>query len=424
MMCPAFIASELSVFAGGDTQGHRGGDHVVFTLRRRAMKMQQVILKAMSGEYNWIQAAEILGMDVRSLLRWRRRMETHGYDGLLDRRRRVPSPRRIPVTEVERVLRLYREKYAGFNGRHFHQTACREHGVRLSYSFVKKALQEAGLLKKGRVRGRHRRRREPRACFGEMLHLDGSLHPWLALWPEQKQTLVAVQDDATKRLLHAELFESESTFAVMTALRQVLVSQGLPMALYSDRASWAVYTPKAGGAYDRDRLTQVGRALKRLGIEHILSYSPQARGRSERLNRTLQDRLVNELRVAGIRRVPAANRYIRERFLPRHNEQFARAPQDPDPGLRTARPGRSRAVSLSRRGARGRPGQHRDPGPGPPANRQATGAADLCGPAGCHPPTSRRPALHLVGHPLSGPLRPPWTTREAQACGRCRSCGR
>lgn len=299
----------------------------------RAMKMQQVILKAMSGEYNWIQAAEILGMDVRSLLRWRRRMETHGYDGLLDRRRRVPSPRRIPVTEVERVLRLYREKYAGFNGRHFHQTACREYGIRLSYSFVKKALQEAGLLKKGRVRGRHRRRREPRACFGEMLHLDGSLHPWLALLPEQKQTLVAVQDDATKRLLHAELFESESSWAVMTALRQVLVTQGLPMALYSDRASWAVYTPKAGGSYDRDRLTQVGRALKRLGIEHILSYSPQARGRSERLNRTLQDRLVNELRVAGIRRVPAANRYIRECFLPRHNEQFARPPQDPTPAF-------------------------------------------------------------------------------------------
>ena len=295
----------------------------------RAMKMQQVILKAMSGEYSWIQAAEILGMDVRSLLRWRRRMETHGYDGLLDRRRRVPSPRRASVTEVERVLRLYREKYAGFNGRHFHQTACREHGVRLSYSYVKKALQEAGLLKKGRVRGRHRRRREPRACFGEMLHLDGSLHPWLGLVPQQKQTLVAVQDDATRQLLHAELFESESTWAVMTALRQVLVTQGLPMALYSDRAGWAVYTPKAGGAYDRDRLTQVGRALKRLGIEHILSYSPQARGRSERLNRTLQDRLVNELRLAGVRTLERANRYIEECFLPHYNADLARPPADP-----------------------------------------------------------------------------------------------
>jgi len=295
----------------------------------RAMKVHQVILKAMGGEYTWVQAAEILGMHPRSVRRWRERLEAYGYDGLLDRRRGTPSPRRAPLAEVERVLRLYREKYAGFNGRHFHEIAHREHGVTLSYSFVKKALQVAGLLKKGRVRGRHRRRREPRACFGEMLHLDGSLHPWLALLPERKQTLVAVQDDATKRLLFAALFESESTRAVMTALRQVLMTHGLPMALYTDRASWAVHTPKAGGPYDKDRLTQVGRALQRLGVEHILSYSPQARGRSERLNRTLQDRLVNELRVAEVRDVPAANRYIRERFIPRHNERFTRPPQDP-----------------------------------------------------------------------------------------------
>jgi transposase len=295
----------------------------------RAMKVQQVILKAMAGEYSWIQAAEILGMHPRSVRRWRERMEAYGYTGLLDRRRAKPSPRRVPLAELERVLRLYRETYPGFNGRHFHQTVRREHGVTLSYSFVKKALQEAGLLKKGRIRGRHRRRREPRACLGEMLHLDGSLHAWLALLPEEKQTLVAVQDDATKRLLFAALFESESSKAVMLALRHVLETQGLPMALYTDRAGWAVHTPKAGGPYDKDHLTHVGRALHRLGIEHILSYSPQARGRSERLNRTLQDRLVNELRVTGIREVPAANRYLRERFIPRYNEEFARPPQDP-----------------------------------------------------------------------------------------------
>lgn len=299
----------------------------------RAMTIREVMLRAMSGEYSWYGAADILGMDVRSLRRWRRRYEEYGYDGLLDRRRGTPSPRRAPLEEVERVLRLYRERYQGFNGRHFHEIACREHRVTLSYSFVKQALQVAGLLKKGRVRGRHRRRREPRACFGEMLHLDGSLHPWLALCPDEKQTLVAVQDDATKTLLCAALFESESSWAVMTALEHVLTTYGLPMALYTDRAGWAVWTPKAGGPYDPDRLTQVGRALKRLGIEHILSYSPQARGRSERLNRTLQDRLVNELRVARIRSVQAANRYLRERFIPRHNERFARPPQDPTPAF-------------------------------------------------------------------------------------------
>src|SRR5213593_1509799 len=299
------------------------------TAVERAMKVRDVIARAVSHEYTWLQAAEIIGVTPRTIRRWKARYERSGYDGLMDRRRGVPSPRRVPLVEVERVLCLYREKYRGFNGRHFHQTIRREHGVRLSYSFVKKALQAAGLMRKYRPRGRHRLRREPRACFGEVLHLDGSLHVWLALRPHEKQTLVAVVDDATKQLLHAQLFDGESSQAVMTALHAVISRHGLPMALYTDRAGWAVQTPKAGGAYDPDRLTQVGRALKRLGVEHILAYSPQARGRSERLNRTLQDRLVNELRVAGITTVAAANRYVRDRFLPAFNAEFGRPPADP-----------------------------------------------------------------------------------------------
>lgn len=295
----------------------------------RAMKVQEVMLRAMSGEISWWQAAEIIGMSPRSMRRWRWRLETYGYDGLLDRRRRTPSPRLAPLAEVERILRLYREKYSGFNGRHFHEIARREHGVRLSYSYVKKALQTAGLLKKKRPRGRHRLRREPKACLGEMLHLDGSPHAWLALEPDQRQTLIAVLDDATSQLLYARLFESESALSVMTALGAVIRRHGLPMSLYTDRASWAAHTPKAGGTFDPTKPTQVGRALQRLGVEHIRAYSPQARGRGERANRTLQDRLVNELRVAGIRTVNDANRYISDTFLARYNEAFARAARDP-----------------------------------------------------------------------------------------------
>ena len=115
----------------------------------------------------------------------------------------------------------------------------------------------------------------------------------------------------------------------MASLAAVLRTQGLPMALYTDRAHWAFHTPKAKGPVDKTRLTQVGRALAQLGVEHIPSYSPQARGRSERLNRTFQDRLVNELRVAGIQTLDAANRYLTETFLPVHNATFARAPRDP-----------------------------------------------------------------------------------------------
>jgi hypothetical protein len=234
------------------------------------------------------------------------------------------------VAEVQRLLALYRDRYPGFNVRHFHQLARREHGVGFCYAFVKKALQGAGLVAKQQARGRHRRRREPRPCFGELLHLDGSRHHWLALVPEQWFTLIAIVDDATKRLLYAQLVAGgESVTAILLALRGVLEDYGIPMALYTDRAHWAVHTPTAGGAPDRRRLTQVGRALARLGIEHILGYSPQARGRSERVNRTLQDRLVNELRVAGIATLAAANRYLREHFIGAFNAEFGRPPTDP-----------------------------------------------------------------------------------------------
>jgi transposase len=295
----------------------------------RAMKVQDVILRALSGEIHWFRAAEILGISPRTLRRLRRRYEIGGYDGLIDKRHRRPSERRVALAEVERVLRLYRERYAGFNVRHFHEIVRREHGVTISYSFVKQALQGAGLVKKFRARGRHRRRREPRACFGELLHLDGSVHPWLALVPEERSCLIAIPDDATNQVLHAALYSSESTAAVMTALAAVFRTHGLPIALYTDRAKWAFFTPKAKGPVDKTQLTQVGRALQRLGVEHIPAYSPQARGRSERLHRTFQDRLVNELRVGGIRSLEAANAYLRETFLPQYNATFARLPRDP-----------------------------------------------------------------------------------------------
>jgi transposase len=292
------------------------------------MKVQDVLLRAMSGQLKWVQAADILGWSPRTVRRWRRRYEQRGYDGLLDRRRGRPSPRRAPLAEVERLLHLYRERYGGFNVRHFHQIAQREHRVTLSYSFTRLALQGAGLVKKRRPRGRHFQRREPRACFGELLHVDGSPHVWLALESTHRQTMLTVVDDATSRLLYAQLVEAETTETVMRALGEVLRAHGLPMALYTDRAGWAFVTRPAGGKVDPTRLTQVGRALKQLGVEHIPAYSPQARGRSERLNRTLQDRLVNELRVAGIRTVPAANAYLRTTYLPRHNAQFARPPRE------------------------------------------------------------------------------------------------
>jgi transposase len=295
----------------------------------RAMKVEEVILKAVSGELHWFQAADILGFSPRTLRRWRERYQQYGYVGLVDKRRAHPSVRRIAAPEVERLLRLYRERYRGFNVRHFHQIARREHGAQVSYSFLKQALQTAGLVKRHRARGRHRRRREPRACFGELLHIDGSPHAWLALRPGARAVLIAALDDATKQVLYAQLWPQETTEAVMRALWAVITTHGLPMALYTDRAHWAFHTPHAGGPIDPRRRTQVGRALARLGIEHIGAYSPQARGRSERLNRTFQDRLVNELRVAQITTLDAANTYLRDRFIPDYNATFRCAPAEP-----------------------------------------------------------------------------------------------
>lgn len=296
----------------------------------RAMKVQEVLLKAIGGEWSWLRAAEVLGWSPRTVRRWRARYDASGQSGLLDRRLFRPSGRAVPAEAVARVLRLYRERYAGFNVRHFVEIVRREHQVPQSYSWIKQVLQAAGLVPKQRPRGRHRRRREPRACFGEMLHIDGSRHAWFALAPEARATLIAIPDDATSRVLYAQLWDAESTVAILTALREVFTTWGLPIALYSDRAGWAFHTPTAKGPVDKRHLTQVGRALAHLGVEHIPAYSPQARGRSERLNRTFQDRLVNELRVADIRTLPAANTYLREVFLPRHNAAFSRPARDPE----------------------------------------------------------------------------------------------
>src|SRR5512132_539005 len=302
----------------------------------RAVKVHEVLMQALSGRQPWIHVAEVLGVSARTVRRLRWRYEQYGFTGLYDHRQRMPSPRAVPVAEVQRLLALYRDRYGpreghpGFNVRHFYQIARREHGVRMSYSFVKKALQAAHLVGKRRPRGRHRRRREPRPCFGELVHLDGSRHAWLALVPAALQTLIAVVDAATKQVLYAQLGEEgESAVVIMTALRAVLETHGIPGALYTDRAGWAVYTPTSGTAPDRSQLTQVGRALAQLGIEHIVGFSPQARGRSERANGTLQGRLVNELRVAEIRTVAAANQYLRERFLADYNATFGRPAADP-----------------------------------------------------------------------------------------------
>jgi transposase len=287
----------------------------------RAMRVQEVILRAMAKKITWWQAAEVIGISDRSMRRWRWRYEQYGYDGLLDRRRGRVSPKRVPLQTVEEVLRLYQERYHDFNVRHFHEKLQEEHGIPLSYTWVKLALQGAGLVKKARKRGVHRKRRERRPLPGMMLHLDGSRHQWFQ--DDRWYDLIEVLDDATNETYYAQLVEEESTRTVMAALKDVIERKGRFCTLYSDRASHFFETPKAGGPVDRRRLTQVGRALKDLGIEMIPAYSPQARGRSERRFGTWQGRLPQELRLRGIRTVEEANRFLREDSIAEMNRRFS-----------------------------------------------------------------------------------------------------
>ena len=286
----------------------------------RAMKVQEVILRAMAKKITWWQAAEIIGISDRQMRRWRERYEEFGYDGLFDRRRGQPSPKRVSLAVVEQVLGLYRERYFDLNVQHFHEKLQAEHGIQLSYTWVKAALQGAGLVAQGRKRGVHRRRRERRPLPGMLLHIDGSRHRWFQ--DERWYDLIVILDDATSEIYYAQLVEEESTATVMAGLREVIERKGLFCALYSDRGSHFWHTPKAGGKVEAERLTQVGRALRELGVRMIPAYSPQARGRSERNFGTWQGRLPQELRLHGITTVEEANRFLREHYMAEFNRRF------------------------------------------------------------------------------------------------------
>ena len=290
----------------------------------QAMKVQEVILRALAKKITWWQAAEIIGISDRSMRRWHERYEEHGYDGLFDRRRGQPSPKRVPLATVEQVLGLYRDRYFDLNVQHFHEKLGEQHGIQLSYTWVKQALQGAGLVARGRKRGVHRRRRERRPLPGMLLHIDGSRHRWFQ--DERWYDLIVILDDASSEIYYAQLVEEESTATVMAGLREVIERKGLFCTLYSDRGSHFWLTPKVGGKVDPHRLTQVGRALRELGVQMIPAYSPQARGRSERSFGTWQGRLPQELRLHGITTVDEANRFLREHYIAAFNRRFQVAP--------------------------------------------------------------------------------------------------
>ena len=276
-----------------------------------------------SAELNQAEAAELLGVTERTFRRWTRRYEEDGDAGLLDRRLGKASGKRVPADRAEEVERLYRERYQGFTVQHFHEHLVADHGFGWGYTWTKLHLQWAGVVAKAPRKGAHRRKRERRPLPGMMLHQDGSPHAWLE--GQAPLDLIVTMDDATGSIYSAFLVEEEGTASTFRALNEVFSQHGLPMSLYTDRGAHYFCTTKAG-EIDRGHPTQVGRALKQLGVEHIGAFSPQARGRSERAFQTLQDRLPKEFRLAGVATVEAANTFLRDVYLPAHNARFAVPP--------------------------------------------------------------------------------------------------
>lgn len=265
------------------------------------------------------EAARLLGVCERSFRRYINRYEEDGLDGLTDKRLDQISNRCAPVDEVMGLTELYKSRYEGFNVKHFYRFYRDRHDGGRSYTWVKNTLQKKGLVKKSPKRGQHRKRR-PRAPYrGMMLHQDGSTHEWV---PNQKWDLIITLDDATNEHYSMFFVEEEGTVSSFQGVREVIEKHGLFASLYTDRGSHYWYTPETGGKVDKVRLTQFGRAMRRLGIEMIAAYSPQARGRCERMFWTHQERLPKELKLAGITDMESANKYLREVYLPAFNAEF------------------------------------------------------------------------------------------------------
>jgi transposase len=272
-----------------------------------------------------MQAADILGISDRQMRRWKRRYEIYGYDGLYDRRKKRPSPKKVPLETVEKILRLYREKYFDFNMSHFYDKLRKEHNIKLSYNWVRLALEGAGLVEARQRHDKHRKRRERKPLIGMMLHMDGSPHDWFG--NDTEYDIVTISDDANNELYDIAIVDEEDSITCMAMIRNTVEKKGIFCSLYTDRARHFFVTKKAGEEVSKDNLSQIGRALAELGIQHIPSYSPQARGRSERLNETLQGRLPQELRLRGIKTKDEANKYLRQEYLKEHNKRFAIKPE-------------------------------------------------------------------------------------------------
>ena len=289
----------------------------------RRMKFSEYYARTKARKLTQIEAASLLGMSERSFRRYGKRFEADGADGLFDRRLAKVPQNRVGVDTVMKMLALFDTQYWDFTPKHFHEKLVASHEFKHSYNWVRLTLQARGRIRKAPGRGAHRRKRARRALPGMMLHQDGFSHEWV---PGQWWDLIVTMDDATSEIYSAIFVDEEGTMSSFLGVGDAIRAKGLFCSLYADRGSHYWHTPEAGGKVDKANPTQFGRALNQLGIELIPAYSPEARGRSERMFGTLQNRLPQELRLKGITTMEAANRFLAEEYLPKHNERFSVTP--------------------------------------------------------------------------------------------------
>jgi transposase len=285
----------------------------------RKMKFIQTHEDWSAGRLTQHEAAQILGICERTFRRQLVKYDEGGLEALSDKRLNQPSRRKAPIDEAKALANLYRTSFSSYNVRHFHQRYEAHTTIARSYSWVKKVLQSEGLVKVAKARGKHRIKRERKPLPGMMIHQDASTHQWVN---GQVWDLVVTMDDATSEHLDMRFVAQEGTASSLAGIQAVLLSKGIPSSFYSDRGAHYWSTPKAGGKVDKVNLTQFGQAMKRLGIDQIAAYSPQARGRSERAFKTHQGRLPQELASATITTMQQANDYLRATYMPEFNQRF------------------------------------------------------------------------------------------------------
>jgi transposase/ribosomal protein L31E len=286
----------------------------------RKMRFEEIYKQRTEKRLTTEEAAQILGVTDRTVRRWCARYKEKGLGGLEDRRIGKKANNAAPIDEEMELLELFKSRYSDFRVAHFYDKWIKDHGGTRCYTWVKNRLQESGLVTKAKKRGAHRKKRPRRPMIGMMLHQDGSSHEWIEgeIWD-----LVVTLDDATSEIYSAFFVEEEGTWSSFRGIKEVIEKYGLFCSLYTDRGSHYWHTSKGKNKPDEEIVTQFQRAMQQLGIEMIAAFSPEARGRSERAFRTLQERLSKELKLEGITTMDAANEYLKKKFIAEYNKKFS-----------------------------------------------------------------------------------------------------